>query len=76
MSKNAILAISQSASTHASLVKVNDSWAQHSTMFSILASRPCCPGFPGLIPSVPQKNSVKKIVNVAEVNQGRCLEEI
>ena len=33
------------------------------------------PSTPGLIPSVPQKNSEEKIVNVAEFNQWRCLEK-
>ena len=33
------------------------------------------PAAQGFIPSVPRKNSEEKIVNVAEVNQWRCLEE-
>ena len=41
-------------------------------MFIILASKPAAPG---LIPSVPKKFSEEKIVDVAEVNQRRCLEE-
>ena len=30
---------------------------------------------PGSIPSVPPKNSEERLINVAEVNQQRCLEE-
>ena len=37
---------------------------QHSTMISILASGPSCPGLDS-----------KKIVNVSEANQWRCLEK-
>ena len=33
------------------------------------------PSAPGSIPSVPKKISDQKIVDVAEVNQRRCLEE-
>ena len=36
---------------------------QHSTIVSILASGPCCPGFDSFIPDF-----VEKIVHVAEVN--------
>ena len=41
-------------------------------MVCILASGP---SFPGSIPSIPQKISEDKIVDVAEVNQWHCLEE-
>ena len=33
------------------------------------------PAAPGLIPSIPPKNSEENIVNVAEVNQRRWFEE-
>ena len=33
------------------------------------------PAAPGLIPSILEKISEEKIVDVAEVNQRRCLEE-
>ena len=41
-------------------------------MVCILASGP---SFPGSIPSIPEKISEDKIVDVAEFNQWRCLEE-
>ena len=34
------------------------------------------PPAPGLIPTISKKNSEEKIVDAAEVNQQRCLEEI
>ena len=43
-------------------------------MKSILASGPCCPMFDSQR-SVPQKKFGEQIVDVAEVNQRRCLEE-
>ena len=45
---------------------------QHTTMVRILASRPSCPCFESMC---SQKNFRAKIVDVAEVNQWRCLEE-
>ena len=45
---------------------------QISPTVSILASRPTAPNS---IPSIPQKISDEYIVNVAKVNQWRCLEE-
>ena len=45
---------------------------QQSTMVSILACGPSCPS---LIPRIPDNFSEEKIVDVAEVDQGRCLEE-
>ena len=45
---------------------------QLSTMVSILASGPSCPGFDS---QHSLKNFRGKNVNVAEVNQHRCLEE-
>ena len=33
------------------------------------------PAAPGLIPSIPQNFTEENIVNVAEVNQQRCIEE-
>ena len=44
---------------------------QHSTIFSIFASGPNCPGFY----SQQKKNSGEKIIDVAEVNQWRWVEE-
>ena len=41
-------------------------------MVCILA---CGPSVPGSIPSIPKKISEDKIVDVAEFNQWRCLEE-
>ena len=41
-------------------------------MVSILVSGPCCPG---LNPSIPESGSKEKIVDVAEVDQQRFLEE-
>ena len=45
---------------------------QRSTMVSILASGPSCPGFNS---QCTPKNSEEKIVNVVKVNQRHCLEE-
>ena len=47
---------------------------QHSTMVIILASRPSCPGFNS--PHSLIFFSEETIVDVAEVKQWRCLEEI
>ena len=47
-------------------------WGQHSTIVSVLASRPSCPWFDSQHSRI---FSVEKTVDVSEVNQWRCLEE-
>ena len=54
------------------VVKLIKYWGQHSTKVSILTSRPSCPRFCAKHYDI---FSEKKIVNVAEVNQLRWLEE-
>ena len=47
---------------------------QSSTIVSILASRPSCPGLDSQIS--PKKISDEKIVNVAAINQRRCFGKV
>ena len=55
------------------LAKIWHTGGQHSTMVSLLACGPSCPGFD--FQHSPKKISETKIVDVAKVNQWRCLEE-